>query len=91
MTLLDAEALLIEVDVPVKETLGAMHVGDRAWLHIQIPGHNEPIEGKIIHIPTAADESSQTRRVQIEASNTQNLPTGLLVRVSFRPPAVTPP
>lgn len=78
----------MEVHAPVRTgDTQSLKVGDSAWVVHQLPGHAEPLEGKIKMIDPVADSGSDTRRVVIELPNPKQLPPGIQVSVTFEKPA----
>ena len=79
------DPLWIDVPVPTNQTLN-LKPGDPAWVTPQLPGYEEPIQGKIIHMAQVADAASDTRLVRVEIRNPKLMPAGGQVTVSFGKP-----
>ncbi len=80
------DPLWVDAAVPVGQTL-SLKVGGDAWVKSNLPGHQKPIKGKILHMAEVADAASDTRLVRVEIVNEQGLPAGGHVTVLFTEPA----
>ena len=80
------DPLWVDAAVPVGQTL-SLKVGGAAWVKSNLPGHQKPIKGKILHMAEVADAASDTRLVRVEIINEQGLPAGGHVTVLFTEPA----
>ncbi len=84
--LVNADELIVEVDVPMRETLG-LKLNDHAWVLCDLPGHDRPVQGRITRIALVAEEASQAMRVRVVMSNEGNyLGAGWYVNVFFTRP-----
>lgn len=86
--LVATDPLWVDASVPIEQTLSIQH-GDRAWVTSKLPGHEQAVEGKVIHLAQVADAASDTRLVRIEIPNPHGLPSGCSVTVRFTPPSQT--
>lgn len=85
MRLVVTDPLWIDAAVPTDQTL-SIKTGDPAWVRLNLPGYDQPIQGKVIHMAQVADAASDTRLVRIEMSNHHGLPAGSPAMVDFTPP-----
>lgn len=79
------DPLWVDASVPLAQTL-KLKVGDTAWVQSKLPGFDQPVMGKILHLAEVADAASDTRLVRIEVPNPQGVPAGAHVMVRFAPP-----
>jgi RND family efflux transporter MFP subunit len=79
------DPLWIDTAVPTDQTL-KLKVGDPAWAQPALPGHTHFIQGKIIFVAEVADAASDTRLIRVEIPNTESVPAGGHVMVSFTAP-----
>jgi len=79
------DPLWVDASVPLAQT-PKLKVGDSAWVQSKLPGHDQPVEGKILHLAEVADAASDTRLVRIEVPNAQGVPAGAHVTVRTTPP-----
>lgn len=86
LRLVNTDTLWIETPVPTDQTL-SLKVGDPAWVRYALPGQEKPVQGRIIHIASVADPTSQDRLVRVELPNPDGLPAGAHVTVSLTAPA----
>ncbi len=83
------DPLWIDAAVPTSQTLGLKR-DDPAWVWPQLPGYDDAIEGKIVHLAQVADAASDTRLVRVEIRNPKLMPAGGQVTVTFKPPTSGP-
>ena len=76
------DPLWIDAAVPTDQTLD-LKISDAVQVRIDLPGHNEPVMGKIIHMAEVADAASNTRLVRVEMPNPKLLPAGIQVTLDF--------
>ena len=76
------DPLWIDAAVPTDQTLD-LKIDDAVQVRIDLPGHNEPVVGKIIHMAEIADAASNTRLVRVEMPNPKLLPAGTQVTLNF--------
>lgn len=79
------DPLWIDAPVPTDQTLG-LKQGHHAWVTPQLPGYDQAIKGKIIHMAQVADAASDTRLVRVEIENPDLMPAGGQVTVRFNGP-----
>lgn len=82
------DPLWIDAAVPTDQTLD-LKTGDAVQVRIDLPGHNEPIVGKIIHLAEVADAASNTRLVRVEVPNPKLLPAGAQATLHFDAPTTS--
>ncbi|MEX0777319.1 MAG: HlyD family efflux transporter periplasmic adaptor subunit [Phycisphaeraceae bacterium] len=87
LRLVATDPLWIDVPVATADTLGLI-VGDSVTVHSALPGHDQPMTARIIHLAAVADPASDTRNVRLELANPAALPAGTQVVVTLRKPAV---
>ena len=80
------DPLWVDAAVPTEETL-RVTLDDPAWVTFNLPGFDQPFQGKVIHIASVADAASDTRLVRVQVPNSHNLPAGCQVKVSFQSPS----
>ena len=76
------DPLWIDAAVPTDQTLD-LKIGDVVQVRIDLPDHNEPVVGKIIHMAEVADAASNTRLVRVEVPNPKLLPAGAQATLDF--------
>lgn len=76
------DPLWIDAAVPTDQTLD-LKIGDTVQVRIDLPGHSEPVVGKIIHMAEVADAASNTRLVRVEVPNPKLLPAGAQATLDF--------
>jgi len=76
------DPLWIDAAVPIQQTL-SLKPGDHASVVSTLPGFDQPIHGRIIHLAQVADAASGTRIVRIEVPNQAAMPAGGQVLVTF--------
>jgi len=87
MRLVDIDALWIDVPVKIGDTISqGLKPGHPAWMLLDLPGPPTILEGKVLYVAPAADSSSGTRRVRVEAMNPDQKPPGTAASVRFTPP-----
>ena len=70
------------IDTPVPLAIGRhIQTGQKAM--IQLPGLENPVEGKVIHVSRVADAASETLEVRVELPNPKARPAGEHVTVTF--------
>jgi RND family efflux transporter MFP subunit len=85
LRLVMTEVLWVDAAVPTAQTL-TLKTDAPAWVRSKLAGFDEAVQGKIVFVAEVADAASDTRMVRVEVPNTQRLPAGGLVSVSFSPP-----
>jgi RND family efflux transporter MFP subunit len=85
LRLVVTDPLRVDAAVPTDETL-RLKVGGSAWVRSSLPGYEDPIKGRIVHMAFVADAASNTRLVRVDIPNTRRLPAGSPVMVSFVEP-----
>ncbi len=88
MRFVDIDALWIDVPLRISETISlGLKAGHPAWVLLDLPGPATVLDAKVLYVAPAADASSGTRRVRVEAANPEHKPPGTAVSVRFTPPA----
>lgn len=85
LQLVVTDPLWIDAAVPTRQSLD-IHNGAPAWVSSKLPGYEQPIQGKVIHLAQVADGASDTRLVRVEIPNPEGMPAGCHVFVSFTEP-----
>jgi RND family efflux transporter MFP subunit len=75
------------IDVPVEAPASTdLVINGQSWVLMDLPGEPKVWPGRIIEIGAEVDAASNSRRVRVEVSNPQDIPSGLRAWARFSPP-----